>query len=200
MKRLVTVLLILCIVLSGCSGTPGVASDPLTLPQFEEKYKRSDWNEMVASPKAFFEDFHSIRTLPFDQAVPDAAELESTEESYGTEYDKNIVLFNMPFTAHITNSGKIFTCSLHYKGDPEECYSSFKALFEGLIKEYGDPASMDVGRDDTEVDESTFRKALADGDLEVPLSAHWTEKTDKGDVSLALISYWNYLSAELSLY
>lgn len=198
MKKLITVFLVFCVILSGCSGTSDVTSDPLSLAQFEEKYKRAEWNEMLASPKSFFEDLHGIASLPFEQAVPEAASLNSTEEIYGTVYDKDIVLFNRPFTARITDYGKFFSCSLFYEGEPEECYASFKVLFEGLIKDYGDPEVLSVDRDD--VDEASFRKALESGDLDVPVSAHWTKKADPDDISLALISYWNYTGATLSFY
>lgn len=197
MKKVLVLLLAIVLVLSAC-GTASAPAEPLTLAQFEEKYKRADWDEMLSSPASFFEDLHGISNLPFDQAIPDAASLESTEEIYGTVYEKELILFNRAFTATINNYDKFFSCSLFYEGDPEECYSAFKTLFESLIKAYGDPATMSVDRDD--VDEVAIRKALDAGDLSVPVSAQWVKKAEPDNISLALISYWNFTVGTLSFY
>lgn len=197
MKKLVTLLMIVCLVLSGCSGS-SPAKEPLTLSKFEEKYKRADWDEMLASPIGFIGDLHSIETLPLAQAIPEVNTFESTEESYGTEYEKDIVLFNRTFRLRVTDFGKYFSCTLVYSSEPQDCFDAFKAMFEGLIKSEGDPWNLSVDRDD--VDEAAFRKALNSGDLETPLSAHWAEKAEPDYITVALISYWNFVNAELTIY
>lgn len=196
MKKMLAVLLA-CLLMVGCSST-GSSSDPLTLPQFEEKYKRAAWDEMLASPMEFINDLHSIYTLPFEQAVPDAADLESEVESYGTTYKKDIVLFNRTFTIYITDYEEFWGCHLSYEGDSEECYNSFRTMFESIIKAEGDPTILSVSSED--VDEAAFRKALDSNDLDASLSAHWTKKSGDSEVTVALISYWNFTGGTLSIW
>lgn len=206
MKKVIVLLMAICLCLAGCgSSAPetttaagATTAAPETFDQFVDKYKRASWDDMVVSPMAFFRDLHGLTLAPIDQAFPDLASLESTEESYGTVYTTDVVLFNRPIGVTITDYGKFHGCSLSYKGDAAECYADFQKMFESLIASEGDPWSLSVNSDD--VDEVTFRKALVSGDLDQSLSAHWTEKKETGEYTTALISYWNFTGGTLSFY
>jgi len=195
MKKILVVLLIACFMLSGCGS-----SEPshMTFDQFEEKYKRADWDKMLESPMEFIRDQGSIYSRAFSEAVPDPSSFTKTEESYGDVYKKDVVLFNRPFTATVTDYGNDFCMgSLKYKGDPDECYEIFTTLFEKIIAAEGDPSKISINNE--EVDEAALRNAIKAGLTDESVSVQWGEKTTKTGIPI-LVSCWNYAGGELNIW
>lgn len=189
MKKLVTVLLVLCLIFSGCGSAstettatePSTEVDPpMTFEQFQSKYKRESWSVLLSNPYPFLYEFKHMFDQEPEAWCPDMNVFEIAEKTNDeVKYEQDIVLFNKAFLFRfsIDNKYGMFSGTLSYYGDPSECFELYVGIFESLIANEGDPAELTVGTDI--VSEADFRKALKDGagktDLEATLEASWKE-------------------------
>lgn len=182
MKKVLVLMLALCMVLTAC----GSSSDRLSLEQFEAKYKRADWKILNSSPMEFLDDLNRMSGQPLDDWCPS---LDSfTVESNGptTNLEKEMILFNRPARFRglafiYPEEKKFFSGNISMDGTAAECYETFLTMFETGLKSKGDAYQLKIGTE--EVDEVTFRKAISSGD-EDSLSVYWnTGETDRDPLS-----------------
>ena len=213
MKRMVTLLLVLCLILSGCSSgtteqtttaqaetTTEAAAEAvqMTLAQFEDKYKRASWeDDFIANFDTFILDYKRSFDLEPEQWCPDFSDFEKEEDDYGIHYKKDIVLFNKAFRLSVTvdDEHSLFTGGLYYYGDAEECYSAFIQIIDSLIAAEGDPKEFKIN--DNVVSEAEYRKAAASGFVKEDVRASWNYETSKSGEN---INIWCYNIAKGTMY
>ena len=147
MKRHVAFLLMLCLLLAGCSGaaptettTEEAPAEPMTFEQFQEKYKRAEWANMLAHPVDFLDAFHLSFTLGLDKWTSDLESFDKTEEEgLGTVYRKEVILFNDVFEVTVfgDDPDRIYG-TLAYHGEDIKCYQSFTVMARIMLEELGD--------------------------------------------------------------
>lgn len=192
MKKLVTVLLVLCFAFSAC----GSSSGPLTFDAFQEKYKRADWSVMLSDPDKVIGDYLGGAALTRDEWLKDWS-LFSTADYADDALTADIVLFNRPFTAHVWDSKtKSFGGMLSYDdGNPDECFKDFTAMFESMIKNHGDPARLRINFE--EVSEAAFRNGIASGAEEYDFyEATW--ELEGGKMMIMFNHFSDYAKIQIS--
>ena len=190
MKRVFVLILALCMVLTGC----GSSAKPISFEQFEEKYKRADWEILTNKPMEFIDDLNLMSGQPLDDWCKDLDSFEIESNGPTRSLKKEMILFNRPVkfsgTAFVyPEEKKFFSGSIHIDGTAEECYGVFLAMFEAAIKSKGDASELKIRYD--EVDEVAFRTAISSGDVD-SLSATWntgdTEKDPTFGCSVYIVS------------
>lgn len=162
---------LLFFLLSGCShadAEPQISS----FTDFETKYKRASFSELIDNPSTFLSDFSALNSLGWgapescdvflDWNRDDDMSFESDIKS-SISYKKDGVLFNeaVSFRAsvfHIVKENKSsFYVSLFWEtGDLQKDYSIAKSLASSMFEIYGNASSVKI--DDEDATEHELRQ------------------------------------------
>lgn len=211
MKKTVVILLAFALLLAACSKTEkktsGRSSEkasarPMTFAEFDEKYRRADFDAFLKDPSEFLRDLASVNNYrEQDQAnfpsmdgwtVRHDSGLKEGETFRLADYQKECVLFNKPFSYSATaetddkESTVLFILTVEFEtGDVQKDLEIARALYFSAVSEYGDPEDLTV--DIKDADEPAVLRILEGKDDPTIFSAYF-----KGGTSVSLFAIKHY--------
>lgn len=162
----------------------------MSIEEFEDKYKRAEFDEFLNNPKEFIQDFNrtdsSLYYYECDSTFFDDWEKEkNAEEYYWNEYEKGVVLFNKSASFHVSlfpnnNDQKERISSFHvefHTGNEQDNINIGKALANELFNLYGNAQKIEI--ESTQTTESEFLKMMNSNDISHYSLDFTNEKYDK---------------------
>ena len=147
----------------GCSKvdpTPSEVKTVNTFSEFDEKYRRADYEAFLRDPSAFVKDLMAVSYNPScppedvpvgDGWILDADNSEKSEDVSVQWYDKECVLFNKVFsysadvfTYHKKNTCKYFIDLSFDSGDVQTNLALAKSLYFCYVDLFGDPTEITI--------------------------------------------------------
>lgn len=178
MKKLTALVLLLALAVSLLSGCGEKAPKSMTFKEFDEKWRRADFDKFLADPSEFIDDLKAVNSqsgLSEDQLAEfngwDVVHEYTSETGASTEriLKKDCVLFNKPleYGATLYISGKTSKMSLflsveYESGDVQADLKFANALYSCLVTKYGDPSKIEI--DDRAIDEPKLLRILNGSD------------------------------------
>ena len=156
MKKLILLTLVLVFILS-LAGCGEKAPKAMTFDDFDQKYRRADYEAFLADPSVFIDDLIAVNSYKYtSEDLPTNNGWEALED-INYLFKKDCVLFNKPFrysaTAMVGSKASVFMLTVEMEsGDIQKDLDLAKALYFSLVKKYGDP-------DETKIDDETATEA-----------------------------------------
>lgn len=171
MKRLLSIIVLVAMLAAILAGCGEKAPETMTFDEFDQKYRRADYDAFLADPSEFIADLIAVNSYKYtSENLPTNNGWEASKDM-DYYFTKDCVLFNKPFgysaTAMSGSKATVFMLTVEMEsGDIQKDLDLAKALYFSLVKKYGDP-------DETKIDDETATEAellkILDG-LSEPLS------------------------------
>lgn len=167
---LALLLFILCIFnLTSCSN-----AQKISIEEFEKKYKRASFEDFIANPREFIQDFNATKLAFRTTKYYDESYLDNwSVTDYAYEYERETILFNRNavFSIFVSkleddtdNRIIVYGFSLSFStGNIIDNIKIGTALTDELFNIYGDAKSITIGMEKST--ESELRKMLNSNDI-----------------------------------
>lgn len=174
MKKIIFLLIALFIIIPLVSCTEN-ETVTLTFEAFESKYKRADFDALLADPSEFMTDFSKISYTRAESLSPFSFLLNWEKEKTETElsctnttYSKKGILFNQSviFAASILEYTDKTICLIYIDfeiGDLDKTYALTKSVVEKAFELHGDAKNITIGGEES--DEFELRRRLSSKDI-----------------------------------